>query len=142
MFSRVHIFTKSSTKYNNNTLSVEWPFTLALGTKKSFKLFCFLIDLGDILAKSFKWIYAKLFLCRICPGVAKRRAMRERRKIRALAQNNINEVSYRESFFFVVLSLFAYLTAMRDNRMFHFSVYNWDVSSLQSYEEDSAQWRK
>lgn len=38
---------------------------------------------GDILAKSFKWIYAKVCLCRICPGVSKRRALRERRKIQA-----------------------------------------------------------
>ncbi|XP_037030041.1 TWiK family of potassium channels protein 18 [Bradysia coprophila] len=54
----------------------------------------YLSNIGDILAKSFKWIYAKVFLCRICPGVAKRRALRERRKIRALAQNNINERDY------------------------------------------------
>lgn len=39
---------------------------------------------GDILAKSFKWIYAKVCLCRICPGVTRRRAARERRKARAL----------------------------------------------------------
>ena len=38
---------------------------------------------GDILAKSFKWIYAKLCLCRVCPGVARRRMIRERKKIRA-----------------------------------------------------------
>lgn len=56
-------------------------------------MYGFFVDIGDILAKSFKWIYAKVFLCRICPGVAKRRALRERRKIRALAQNNHNEVS-------------------------------------------------
>lgn len=41
---------------------------------------------GDIMAKSFKWIYAKACLCRICPGVAKRRAVRARRKIRALTR--------------------------------------------------------
>lgn len=38
----------------------------------------YLSNIGDILAKSFKWIYAKVCLCRICPGVAKRRAKRER----------------------------------------------------------------
>lgn len=37
---------------------------------------------GDILAKSFKWIYAKCCLCRICPKIARRRMMRERRKLR------------------------------------------------------------
>lgn len=43
----------------------------------------YLSNIGDILAKSFKWIYAKVCLCRICPGVAKRRALRERRKLQA-----------------------------------------------------------
>lgn len=43
----------------------------------------YLSNIGDILAKSFKWIYAKVCLCRICPGVAKRRALRERRKQQA-----------------------------------------------------------
>lgn len=41
---------------------------------------------GDVLAKSFKWIYSKVCLCRICPGVAKRRIIRERRKLRQLAR--------------------------------------------------------
>ncbi|GAB0100449.1 TWiK family of potassium channels protein 18 [Sergentomyia squamirostris] len=44
----------------------------------------YLSNIGDILAKSFKWIYAKVCLCRICPGVTRRRAARERRKARAL----------------------------------------------------------
>lgn len=43
----------------------------------------YLSNIGDILAKSFKWIYARFFLCRICPGVTRRRALRERRKERA-----------------------------------------------------------
>lgn len=45
----------------------------------------YLSNIGDVMAKSFKWIYAKVCLCRICPGVAKRRAYRTKRKIRALA---------------------------------------------------------
>lgn len=40
----------------------------------------YLSNIGDVMAKSFKWIYAKVCLCRICPGVAKRRLLRERRK--------------------------------------------------------------
>lgn len=44
----------------------------------------YLSNIGDILAKSFKWIYAKVCLCRICPGVARRRIIRERRKIRRM----------------------------------------------------------
>lgn len=43
----------------------------------------YLSNIGDILAKSFKWVYAKVCLCRICPGVARRRAVRERRKTRS-----------------------------------------------------------
>lgn len=43
----------------------------------------YLSNIGDILAKSFKWIYAKVFLCHICPGVRRRRALREQRKERA-----------------------------------------------------------
>lgn len=42
---------------------------------------------GDILAKSFKWIYAKCFLCRICPNIARRRLAREKHKEK-LRQNN------------------------------------------------------
>ncbi|XP_049824836.1 TWiK family of potassium channels protein 7 isoform X2 [Aethina tumida] len=41
----------------------------------------YLSNIGDIMARSFKWIYANCCLCRWCPGVAKRRA--ERRMIRA-----------------------------------------------------------
>lgn len=57
---------------------------------------------GDIMAKSFKWIYAKVCLCRICPGVARRRASRKRRKIRALtmdrgsSEGDPDDDSYRE----------------------------------------------
>lgn len=50
----------------------------------------YLSNIGDIMAKSFKWIYAKVCLCRICPGVAKRRESRNRRKLRAL-QRELNE---------------------------------------------------
>ncbi|XP_030379176.1 potassium channel subfamily K member 15 [Scaptodrosophila lebanonensis] len=46
----------------------------------------YLSNIGDVLAKSFKWIYSKVCLCRICPGVAKRRIIRERRKMRQLAR--------------------------------------------------------
>lgn len=48
------------------------------------------------MAKSFKWIYAKVCLCRICPGVAKRRETRTRRKIRAL-ERQINNEYYDEN---------------------------------------------
>lgn len=51
----------------------------------------YLSNIGDIMAKSFKWIYAKVCLCRICPGVAKRREARTRRKIRALERHLNNE---------------------------------------------------
>ena len=45
-------------------------------------LFFSILLAGDILAKSFKWIYAKCCLCRICPKIARRRMMRERKKLR------------------------------------------------------------
>ncbi|XP_037826370.1 TWiK family of potassium channels protein 12-like [Lucilia sericata] len=44
----------------------------------------YLSNIGDVLAKSFKWIYSKVCLCRICPGVARRRLIRERRKLRQM----------------------------------------------------------
>ncbi|XP_055374685.1 TWiK family of potassium channels protein 7 isoform X2 [Condylostylus longicornis] len=51
----------------------------------------YLSNIGDILAKSFKWTYAKLFLCRICPAVTRRRAIRERKKMRQLtAEREMN----------------------------------------------------
>lgn len=45
---------------------------------------------GDILAKSFKWIYAKCFLCRICPNIARRRLIREKQKEK-LSQQSADE---------------------------------------------------
>ncbi|XP_059620712.1 potassium channel subfamily K member 4-like isoform X2 [Phlebotomus argentipes] len=53
-------------------------------------LFLLYLSNIDILAKSFKWIYAKVCLCRICPGVTRRRAARERRKARALTAERDN----------------------------------------------------
>lgn len=50
----------------------------------------YLSNIGDVFAKSFKFIYAKVCLCRICPGVAKRRESRNRRKMRAM-QRQLNE---------------------------------------------------
>lgn len=52
----------------------------------------YLSNIGDIFAKSFKWVYAKVCLCRICPGVAKRRAIRAKRKRRALQMALAGEV--------------------------------------------------
>ncbi|CAG9808943.1 unnamed protein product [Chironomus riparius] len=42
----------------------------------------YLSNIGDILAKSFKWIYAKCCLCRIFPNIARRRLAREKHKER------------------------------------------------------------
>lgn len=36
----------------------------------------YLSNIGDILAKSFKWTYAKLWLCKGCPGARRRRLAR------------------------------------------------------------------
>ncbi|KAK9880630.1 hypothetical protein WA026_011871 [Henosepilachna vigintioctopunctata] len=50
----------------------------------------YLSNIGDLLAKSFKWIYANICLCRWCPGVASRRAERKRRaeKIRYYSEED------------------------------------------------------
>ncbi|XP_066148876.1 potassium channel subfamily K member 18 [Euwallacea fornicatus] len=40
----------------------------------------YLSNIGDVMARSFKWIYANLCLCRWCPGVAKRRAERRMKR--------------------------------------------------------------
>lgn len=45
----------------------------------------YLSNIGDIMARSFKWIYAKICLCRCCPGVAKKRAERRRRRAEELS---------------------------------------------------------
>lgn len=54
----------------------------------------YLSNIGDIMARSFKWIYANCCLCRWCPGVAKRRA---ERRIRRAQQLNIDYESEAES---------------------------------------------
>uniref|UniRef100_A0A1B0CDI0 Uncharacterized protein n=1 Tax=Lutzomyia longipalpis TaxID=7200 RepID=A0A1B0CDI0_LUTLO len=64
----------------------------------------YLSNIGDILAKSFKWIYAKVCLCRICPGVTRRRAARQRRKARALTAERDN----------LPVCIFAYYTQTLD----------------------------
>ncbi|XP_063695667.1 potassium channel subfamily K member 17 [Culicoides brevitarsis] len=57
--------------------------------------------IGDILAKSFKWTYAKFCLCRICPGVARKRAIRERSKKNSTEEpeNNysISDIDFNEN---------------------------------------------
>lgn len=63
----------------------------------------YLSNIGDIMAKSFKWIYARVCLCRICPGVAKRREARLRRKIRAL-ERQLND-EYVEDVRFILSNL-------------------------------------
>lgn len=57
----------------------------------------YLSNIGDIMAKSFKWIYARLCLCRICPKVAKKREARLRRKLRIL-QRQMNEANVSTEF--------------------------------------------
>lgn len=59
----------------------------------------YLSNIGDILAKSFKWIYAKLCLCRVCPGVSRRRAIRERSKMRAQTYDPDSSVTVRFKYF-------------------------------------------
>ncbi|BFG03897.1 TWiK family of potassium channels protein 7 [Drosophila madeirensis] len=74
--------------YGNITPHSEWgKLATILYAIIGMPLFLlYLSNIGDVLAKSFKWIYSKVCLCRICPGVAKRRIIRERRKMRHLAR--------------------------------------------------------
>ncbi|KAH8320026.1 hypothetical protein KR074_011430 [Drosophila pseudoananassae] len=74
--------------YGNITPQSEWgKLVTILYAIIGMPLFLlYLSNIGDVLAKSFKWIYSKVCLCRICPGVAKRRIIRERRKMRQLAR--------------------------------------------------------
>jgi len=74
--------------YGNITPQSEWgKLVTILYAIIGMPLFLlYLSNIGDVLAKSFKWVYSKVCLCRICPGVAKRRIIRERRKMRQLAR--------------------------------------------------------
>ncbi|CAH1382271.1 hypothetical protein MTP99_006204 [Tenebrio molitor] len=54
----------------------------------------YLSNIGDIMARSFKWIYANCCLCRWCPGVAKRRA--ERKRLRARLRQECDEEGVEE----------------------------------------------
>lgn len=40
----------------------------------------YLSNIGDIMARSFKWLYAKCCLCKGCPGVSQKRAERRRHR--------------------------------------------------------------
>ncbi|XP_028129344.1 TWiK family of potassium channels protein 18 [Diabrotica virgifera virgifera] len=51
----------------------------------------YLSNIGDILARSFKWIYAKCCLCRCCPGVAKRRAIRAMKREQRMQMDYVSE---------------------------------------------------
>ncbi|XP_044738473.1 TWiK family of potassium channels protein 18 [Chrysoperla carnea] len=46
----------------------------------------YLSNIGDIMARSFKWTYAKCCLCRWCPSVTRRRAERRKRRRRMQLQ--------------------------------------------------------
>ncbi|KAH1017132.1 hypothetical protein HUJ05_007838 [Dendroctonus ponderosae] len=49
------------------------------------------------MARSFKWIYANLCLCRWCPGVAKRRAERRMRRDQQMHAESASEAGSRNS---------------------------------------------
>lgn len=50
----------------------------------------YLSNIGDIMARSFKWLYAKVCLCRCCPGVARKREERQRRRAEELKVQYFN----------------------------------------------------
>ncbi|KAL3270713.1 hypothetical protein HHI36_021241 [Cryptolaemus montrouzieri] len=55
----------------------------------------YLSNIGDIMARSFKWIYANICLCRWCPGVATRRAERKKKadKLRYYSDDEVGSSS-------------------------------------------------
>lgn len=57
----------------------------------------YLSNIGDIMARSFKWIYANCCLCRWCPGVAKRRALRKIKREEKLSMPYDSEEGTEES---------------------------------------------
>ncbi|XP_019765715.1 potassium channel subfamily K member 18 isoform X2 [Dendroctonus ponderosae] len=57
----------------------------------------YLSNIGDVMARSFKWIYANLCLCRWCPGVAKRRAERRMRRDQQMHAESASEAGSRNS---------------------------------------------
>lgn len=65
----------------------------------------YLSNIGDVLAKSFKWIYSKLCLCRICPGLARRRILREQQKLRQLSINRTVRSFVCENYFICTFPL-------------------------------------
>ncbi|EDW85586.1 uncharacterized protein Dwil_GK23078 [Drosophila willistoni] len=86
--------------YGNITPRSEWgKLVTILYAIIGMPLFLlYLSNIGDVLAKSFKWIYSKVCLCRICPGVAKRRILRERSKMRRLAKAMYDMENVRSSY--------------------------------------------
>lgn len=66
----------------DNIFNIQKPSQLIFSISLFINNFFSYISSGDILAKSFKWIYAKCCLCRICPKIARRRLMREKKKLR------------------------------------------------------------
>lgn len=53
----------------------------------------YLSNIGDVMARSFKWIYANVCLCRWCPGVARRRAERKRKRAQQIGYEDGEEES-------------------------------------------------
>ncbi|XP_030754911.1 potassium channel subfamily K member 18 [Sitophilus oryzae] len=57
----------------------------------------YLSNIGDVMAKSFKWIYANFCLCRWCPGVAKRRAERRIQRDQQMIEDGSSDSQSRKS---------------------------------------------
>ncbi|XP_034236079.1 TWiK family of potassium channels protein 18 [Thrips palmi] len=78
--------------YGNVTPRSEWgKITTVVYAIIGMPLFLlYLSNIGDILAKSFKWTYAKLWLCKGCPGA------RRRRLARAMQHGNMSEAEEEE----------------------------------------------
>lgn len=82
---------------------------------------------GDILAKSFKWIYAKCFLCRICPNIARRRLAREKHKEK-LRQSNGEDLVRRKSFIYSCDEIFINIFLRHRRSSFSFFAFRFSRS--------------
>lgn len=72
-----------STGYGNIVPKTDWgKVTTIIYAIIGMPLFLlYLSNIGDIMARSFKWLYATCCLCKGCPRVSQRREERKQRKL-------------------------------------------------------------
>lgn len=74
----------------------------------------YLSNIGDIMARCFKWIYAKICLCKCCPGVSRRREERKRMRLAALSIEDGDSQTSNEDVWKVIELFFWFYFARLD----------------------------